>query len=117
MTVGTVMGVEPALNTSRRVFRQSLELTDQQEIELPYVHRIVHVQMSREAPSTKIDIWYEVETLEGANGQFDVVGRPCKYKVFVAGTGHKVKPATQYVGTAVDPLLALAWHVYIGHNR
>lgn len=117
MTVGTVMGVEPALNTSRRVLRQSLELTDQQEIELPWVHRIVHVQMSREAPSTKIDIWYEVQTKEIAQNDVEIVGRPCKYKVFVAGTGHKVAPATQFIGTCVDTLLSLVWHVYIGHSR
>ena len=117
MTVGTVMGVEPALNTSRRVMKQTIELIDEQEIELPYVHRIVHVQMSREAPSTKIDIWYEVETLEGANGDFDVVGRPCRYRICLSVERHKVAPATQFVGTCVDTLLGLVWHVYIGHRR
>jgi hypothetical protein len=117
MTVGTVLGVEPALNTSRRVLRQSLKIADEQVIELPWVHRIIHVAMSRQFPSDRIDVWYEVGTLEGAGSDFDVVGRPCKYKVFVEGTGHKVEPGTQYVGTTIDDKLRLVWHVYIGHAR
>lgn len=117
MTVGTVMGVEPALNAPRRVLRQSLKIMDEQILELPYIHRIVHVDMSRQYPSDRIDIWYEIE--EGQTFPEDLIpaGRPCKYKFFIEGTGHKVEPATQYVGTAIDSRLRLVWHVYIGHSR
>lgn len=82
-----------------RIYKYPLEITDEQEIEMPEAAKILTVQVQNNIPC----IWARVNP----------EGRLIKYKVYMYGTGHECPYYTddRYIGTfQYGPLV---FHVFV----
>lgn len=86
----------------RTIFKQKLEVTDRQVIEMPEDFKILHLGMQEGEPV----IWYECTT-----------DKPLvKLDIRCFGTGYVMdgQPAMAYIGTIQD--LGVVWHYYRALN-
>jgi hypothetical protein len=98
----------------KRIWKYTLEVTDEQEIEMPDVLKFRHVApiaasgylpnsstWEERVRSERINVWAEV----------DACSELRKKKFYVVGTGHSLPEVGIFVGTAVMPS-GLVWHVF-----
>ncbi len=71
----------------RTIHKQKLEITDIQEIELPWYSQIIHL----DTQDGNVCIWYECDPDQPKE----------KVTIYCYGTGHKMRTGNQrYIGTA-----------------
>lgn len=97
----------------KRIWKYTLEVTDEQEIEMPDVLKFRHVAPTYKAPDApwglvsqspqneRINVWAEVNACSELR----------KKKFYVVGTGHPLPEDGIFVGTAPMPS-GLVWHVF-----
>lgn len=82
----------------KTIHKQKLEITDVQEIELPWCSNIIHIGTQ----GNDVCIWYECDTNQPKE----------KVTIYCYGTGHKMRTGDQrYIGT-VFVLEGLVFHFY-----
>jgi hypothetical protein len=101
----------------RTIYRYQLEITDEQELELPSAHTILSVAPGRQLPTDfgiirplggpfddHIDLWAITNDSHHS----------VKRKVYIVGTGHPMPAVTlmDFTGTCVMPN-GLVWHVFV----
>lgn len=80
----------------RTVHKFPVPITDSFTLDIPKSHKVVHLGLQDGEPF----MWIEVDTDTDARG----------FVFHVEGTGHRVAPHTDYVGSLIMP--PFVWHVY-----
>jgi hypothetical protein len=86
----------------RTVWKFALEVTDEQEIEMPEGAEILLVAQQNPINTSTLDLWALV----------DANGPRVKRKFMVHGTGHPVTEGGTHIGSIITAGGALVWHVF-----
>lgn len=88
-----------------RVHRYELDVTDYQQLELPWSYELLSVAPSHDDPDRRIDLWVQAPE----------VAPSVQADIYIVGTGNPMPPvlALEFVGTVVTPI-GLVWHVFGG---
>lgn len=86
---------------SQTIWKFPLETVDEQQIEIPIVHKFLYVDNQYD----RVALWAQVEPMMETT-----------YKTIIMhGTGHAVKENEHYIGSCIlqNGRLDFVWHVYV----